>query len=603
MKKIDGKEKSLSDLLSFKKYTIHYYQREYRWGKKQIEELIDDLTEEFLKYYDPDHSQDLVQQYGHYFLGSIIVSNSESQNAIIDGQQRLTSLTLLLIFLNNLQKDRPYRVPIDHLIFSEKFGKRSFNVSVEEREPCLNALYNNKSFDPHGQPESVVAIYERYNDIIELFPEALKEETLPYFINWLIYNIDLVQILAYTEQDAHKIFVTMNDRGLSLTPTEMLKGFLLSEIQSDAIRNEANEIWKKKILQLNQIDKEEDANFFKNWLRAQYAETIRETKAGAENEDWDIIGKPFHKWVQENNRKMGLKKSADYEHFIKEHFPKFSDIYTDLKKYSLKFNKDYEYVFYNADRNFTLQFQVILSVIDPSDDDETVKEKIQIVSKFLDQYIARRVFNFKTVDYSVMKNPMFKLSKKIRRKPASKLRSILQTELNSMEFKTEGIDWFYLNQFTARYMLHILARMTHYIEAGSGLATKFEDYVNRKIRNPYEIEHIWADHYEWFKDQFATEEDFQKVRNKFGDLLLLPKDKNASYNDNAYEDKLPMYFSENLLARTLNELCYQNNPGFLRFKDKENLKFTHFDHFTMKNIDKRQELYKQICEKIWNVPL
>ena len=48
MKKIVGKEKCLSILLINKKYTIHYYQREYRWGKKHIEELIDDLTSEFL---------------------------------------------------------------------------------------------------------------------------------------------------------------------------------------------------------------------------------------------------------------------------------------------------------------------------------------------------------------------------------------------------------------------------------------------------------------------------------------------------------------------------------------------------------------------------
>ncbi|MDH7511308.1 MAG: DUF1524 domain-containing protein, partial [Methanolinea sp.] len=110
-------------------------------------------------------------------------------------------------------------------------------------------------------------------------------------------------------------------------------------------------------------------------------------------------------------------------------------------------------------------------------------------------------------------------------------------------------------------------------------------------------------HYEWFKDQFATEEDFQKVRNKFGALLLLPKDKNVSYNDNPFEEKLPMYFSENLLARSLHKLCYQNNPGFLRFIQKENLKFSPFDHFSSKDIEKRQELYKQICDKIWNVPL
>ena len=52
MQKIIGKEKPLSDLLSNKKYTIHYYQREYRWGKKQIEELIDDLAGEFYESYE-----------------------------------------------------------------------------------------------------------------------------------------------------------------------------------------------------------------------------------------------------------------------------------------------------------------------------------------------------------------------------------------------------------------------------------------------------------------------------------------------------------------------------------------------------------------------
>ena len=133
MKKIDGKEKSLSDLLSYKKYTIHYYQREYRWGKKQIEELVEDLTGEFLDYYETGHTLDMVNTYGHYFLGSIVVSSSDSQNAIIDGQQRLTSLTLLLIYLNNLQKHREDKVPIDHLIFSQVHGKKSFNIDVETR--------------------------------------------------------------------------------------------------------------------------------------------------------------------------------------------------------------------------------------------------------------------------------------------------------------------------------------------------------------------------------------------------------------------------------------------------------------------------------------
>ena len=581
----------------YKKYTIHYYQREYRWGKKQIEELIDDLTGEFLDYYEPGHSLDMVDSYGHYYLGSIVVSSGDSQNAIIDGQQRLTSLTLLLIYLNNLQKDRSERIPIDHLIFSEKHGKKSFNVHVEEREPCLNALYNDMMFDPSGRSESVINIYERYHDISNLFAESLKTDALPFFIDWLIYNVDLVQILAYTEQDAHKIFVSMNDRGLNLTPTEMLKGYLLSEIQSDLVRNKANDVWKNTIAGLKEIDPEEDANFFKNWLRAQYAETIRETKAGAENEDWDIIGKPFHKWVRENAKKIGLNKSPDYEIFVGEHLPKFAEIYRSLKRYSSEFQQDYEYVYYNADRNFTLQYQVILSAIDASDDEATVKQKIQMVSRYLDQYIARRVFNFKTVDYSAIKNPMFKLSKKIRRKPLQELRDVLQDELDSMEFSLDGIEKFYLNQFSGRYMLHILARITHYVEQGSGMTTKFEDYVNRKIKNPYDIEHILADHYNRFRGEYTSEEDFDMMRNRFGALLLLPQDKNRSLKDKKYVSKLPVYLGDNLLAKSLGEPSYQNNPSFLRFIQQEQLPFEPITEFTKTKIEERQETVQSPLSK------
>src|SRR5215213_5871445 len=105
MREITGINKTVSELLRAKKYTVHYYQREYRWGKKQIEELIDDLTEEFGEYYDESHERIEGDKYGHYYLGSVVITD-DTEHAIIDGQQRLTSLTLLLTYLNNLQSNR-----------------------------------------------------------------------------------------------------------------------------------------------------------------------------------------------------------------------------------------------------------------------------------------------------------------------------------------------------------------------------------------------------------------------------------------------------------------------------------------------------------------
>src|SRR5262245_55825738 len=88
--------KTVRELLKGVKYSIDYYQREYKWKEKQIRELIDDLSDKFLEEYRPDHVRKRTAEYPHYFLGSIIISKHDSANFIVDGQQRLTSLTLLL---------------------------------------------------------------------------------------------------------------------------------------------------------------------------------------------------------------------------------------------------------------------------------------------------------------------------------------------------------------------------------------------------------------------------------------------------------------------------------------------------------------------------
>src|SRR5574344_1108645 len=106
--------KELKSLLSKQSFTVNYYQREYRWGRKQIEQLIDDLSNSFLEYYNGldtnqkpyEHTTTQeIANYGYYYMGSIIRTMGNN-NEIIDGQQRLTSITLLLIYLKNLVKGK-----------------------------------------------------------------------------------------------------------------------------------------------------------------------------------------------------------------------------------------------------------------------------------------------------------------------------------------------------------------------------------------------------------------------------------------------------------------------------------------------------------------
>jgi len=106
----------------------------------------------------------------------------------------------------------------------------------------------------------------RYRDLDQAFPAELREDALPYFIDWLLENVHLVEITAYSDDDAYTIFETMNDRGLSLSPTDMLKGYLLANMNEQK-RIAANARWRERIRELNDAGKEVEPDYFKAWLR------------------------------------------------------------------------------------------------------------------------------------------------------------------------------------------------------------------------------------------------------------------------------------------------------------------------------------------------
>ena len=125
-------------------------------------------------------------------------------------------------------------------------------------------------------------------------------------------------------------------------------------------------------------------------------------------------------------------------------------------------------------------------------------------------------------------------------------------------------------------------------------------YTSRAIKKPFEIEHIWADKYEQHLDEFSTEEDFAHYRSHLGGLLLLPRGFNQSFGAKPYAEKREQYVAQNLLARTLHEQCYQMNPSFLAYKKQSGLPFQPHPTFQKADLDARQELYRMICEEIWN---
>jgi hypothetical protein len=521
-REVDGKGRTIRELLGGRKYSIDYYQREYKWKSKQVTELIEDLTGKFRESHEDDNERSAVAEYGHYFLGSVIVSDKDGEKFIIDGQQRLTTLSLLLIFLQRQLADPDQKAQVAELIFSQRFGKRSFNLDIPERTDCMEALYQGEPFDENSQSESVANILARYSDIQENFPEELLSKALPYFVDWLIENVHLVEITAYSDDDAYTIFETMNDRGLSLAPADMLKGYLLANIEDQGRRSAASQVWKERVSALLDIGKDEDADGIKSWLRSQHAETIRERKRGAAPQDFDLIGTEFHRWVRDREKTLHLQASADFSRFIDRDFAFYSRWYERLRRAADDLTAGLESVHFNAQHNFTLQYAVLLAPLRFDDAEPLLLRKVRVVAAYIDILINRRIWNFRAIDYSTMQYAMFLVMRDIRSKNLDELVTVLGQRLETDAENFGSNERFYLHGMNGRQIHRLLARMTDYVETRSGMASRYAEYSQRSGKHGYEIEHIWSNHPEQHTDEFTHPTDFEEYRNRIGDLVLLP---------------------------------------------------------------------------------
>ena len=599
MKKVEGEAKNIRMLLSNARFYIDYYQRDYKWQTKHVNELLNDLTEKFLGSYDPNHDRSEIKDYENYFLGSIILCEKKKNKYIIDGQQRLTTLTLLLIYLRHRISSETQRSKLLGLIYSDVFGKESFNVNVEERNPFIKALLMGEDLDTNGKTESIKNIISRYKDIEKLFLDEIDGDAIIFFSDWLIENVYLVDITAHTDEDAYIIFETMNDRGLSLNPLEMLKGYILTNVTNEEKRNDATDIWKKITEKVKNLGKDEDADAIKAWLRSQYADSIRERKRGAVPQDFDKIGTEFHRWLRDNHQKLGLNRSDNFYDFINKDLVFYANNFIKIRNAAEKLTLGLECIFYNAIFAFTLQYPLLLAPLKKTDDEETISAKLKLVSSYIDIVIARRIWNFRSIAYSNMQYAMFLIMKEIRAKDVSELSSLLYKRLSAENDNFKSNKNFRLHQQNKFYVHQLLARITEYIEISSGLPSRFKEYI-AEGKNRYEIEHIWADHPERHSDEFNHPADFAEYRNRIGGLLLLPKSFNGSYGDLPYENKLEHYYGQNLLAKSLNPKCYDHAPGFLRFVNESGLEFKPHREFKKKDLDERQDLYIEIAERIWN---
>ena len=239
---------------------------------------------------------------------------------------------------------------------------------------------------------------------------------LPYFVDWLIESVHLVEITAYSDGDAYTIFETMNDRGLSLTPADMLKGYLLASITDAEDRVHAGKVWKERISALMDLGKDEDADGIKSWLRSQYADTIRERKTGRRPRGLRPHRNRVSSLGPGPRRSAGLGEEQRLCSLYRPGLCLLQSLVRTSPKAAETFTPGLECVYFNAEHNFTLQYPVLLSPLQVTGLRRTRSLQSSGHAAFLDILIHRRIWNWHAIDYSTMQYAMFIIMRDIRGK-------------------------------------------------------------------------------------------------------------------------------------------------------------------------------------------
>lgn len=257
--------KSISDLLSVnKKYIVPRFQREYSWEKEEVMELWRDLCSSVRV-----ESGDCVNS--EYFIGSLVLVGQDSspEMKIVDGQQRLTTITILLSALTQTYRDisgenlanglynqfiegrdssnEPYFKLINETpkpffqIGIQNFEKEAMTASNEEETKLIEAysnLYGALTL------QSLKKNFRYFNDISGIDSEkhlallnALRDQTLNY--------LKVIYITVTNEEDAYTIFETLNARGINLSAVDLVKNLIFKELNKTHPDDFAKSGWKK----------------------------------------------------------------------------------------------------------------------------------------------------------------------------------------------------------------------------------------------------------------------------------------------------------------------------------------------------------------------
>ncbi len=614
---IQPEKQNLDTTFSTTVYYIDFYQRDYKWTDEPVKRLLDDIfyqfDETYIKHRDLEpNKQNVNARYPWYYLSTYVTNNVGGRMFVVDGQQRLTTLTLILIKLLGMAKKFESKTApwLERKIAGYSGTEHEFWMSHERHVHVLKDLMEGKEPDQVSVESGITAVnmVNNYRLIETRLDGSLKSRHIfETFVHYFLFRLVLINLSVETTH-VPMVFEVINDRGVRLKPYEILKGKLLGEIDKlELASGKFNELWEKQLQAVNHYREDEIDDFYRYWLKAKFADN---RKAG-QRFDGDYHREMFK---TDLNEKLKLDHNpTEVKSFLKGPFRYYTDLYTRVWEATQDEKDGLEMVFCNELTEQANQFMLVLSACKVDDSEENAK--IKAVATGLD-----RLFSLLQLQGAYDSNQytarLFEISADLREKTAAEIPAVFQKHLiaelknrrdipveeafNYTLFKSMDID-----RLNIRFTRYLFARVEMFLARAikQEMRHSLKNLVTLKgYVNGFHVEHILARRPENLALFGGDEDRFLQERNRLGGVLLLKGRDNESSGNEQFEKKLKTYANTLLWNETLRADTYKSKVDFRRFVQSSGLGFRAMERFGPDELEERHKLLFEICKMIWPAP-
>jgi hypothetical protein len=608
---------NLDRTFSNKVFFIDFYQRDYKWTEKPVQRLLDDVfylfDETYAKHADLDPTTaNITARYPWYYLNTYVTNIVGGQVFVVDGQQRLTTLTLILLKLLSQSKEFDSKTQkwLEAKVAGYSGIECQFWMNHVRHLQVLQGLMDGQDTATIDVTTGITAVnmINNYQLISKELDDRLKNRhVFETFVHYLLLRLVLINLSVETTQ-VPMVFEVINDRGEPLKPYEILKGKLLGQIDKLELESgKFRDLWEQQLVQVNAYRDDEIDNFFRYWLKAKFVDNRK-------------TGQRFDKDYHREMFKADLNKTLKLDHnavevkeFLKGPFRYYTELYCRLWAAMREETEKYRAVFCNRLNEQDNQFMLVLSACKVDDPEEAAK--IQAVSTGLDRLVSLLQLQG-SHDSNEYTARLFDISAEIRGKSAADIPAVFQKHLIEELEERRGIpdlDSFNYTLFKPMSIDRLNTRFTRYFFARVEmfLAQKSQQQMRHSLEhlvtrrgavNGFHIEHIIARNDDNVALFGNDQERFEQERNRLGATILLRGQDNISSGNEPYATKLATYANTLLWNETLREDNYKSKLDFTRFVQQSGLPFKPLDKFGPEEIEERQRLLFDLCKLIWPSP-